>query len=70
MAIDTMMQFKQSHGGFFGNDLVAMLRDMYLLNIKAVHQDLDDVRSVMLVVRLLESERDIEGWAVYLTQAV
>lgn len=56
-----MMQFKQAHGGFFGNDLVALLRELYLASVKAVHQDLDDVRAVMLVVRLLESDRDFEG---------
>ena len=56
-----MMHFKQANGGFFGSDIVAVLREAYLKNIKAMSKDLEDPKSIQIYIRLLESAKDIEG---------
>ena len=58
-----MMAFKQANGGFFGSDLVAVFREAYLKNIKAMNKDLEDPKSIQIYVRLLESDKDIEGFS-------
>lgn len=60
-AIEAMMEFKKAHKSAFSPELVTLIRDLYLQNVKKVQDEIQNPELVCLYLRLLESERDIEG---------
>lgn len=56
-----MMEFKKAHCSAFSADLVALLRELYLQNVKQVQDEVQSPELVCQYLRLLESDRDVEG---------
>ncbi len=60
-AIEAMMEFKKAHHSAFPGELVSLLRDQYLQNVKRVQDEVQTAELVLPYLRLLESDRDVEG---------